>query len=277
MYKFDEERHVHILDGAPLYGTSTVIKEVMPPFLAKWGAQCAVDNIRAKGVYIDTLQNPELQEDAAMRELGRTLNNKWFISNEVLDESVSAWSKVRKDAATKGTDMHKDLEDYVQMCIDNFGGTPQVGEQFTGQVGKFAEWANDNVQQFIFTEKNTYSKETWTGGVVDCMARLHTGELAVIDFKSSPVAYFNQFLQAAGYAMQLEESGYGNTDGSEWKQLMRLNAHEDKEDEPISAIIVVPFGAKNLKPEKITNLKDFKQEFIHCVSIYKLLQAFKNR
>lgn len=247
-YKFDTEKHVHILDGAPLYGTSTIVKEVMPPFLAKWGAQCAADYIRAKFGSETHIDIPA---------------NKF---SDILTESVSAWSKVRKDAATKGTDMHKDLEDYVQMCIDSFDGTPQVGEAYTGQVGKFAEWANANVQQFIFAEKYTYSKELHIGGIVDCLAKLRTGELAVIDFKSSKEVYFNHLVQIGGYALQLEENGYCEADGSMPSTQIKIDA-----------LIVVPFGSKDLKPLKVTNVEGFKETFKHLVEVYKLKLAFEKR
>lgn len=254
-YNFNNEVHAHTLDGAPLYGTSTVVKEVMPPFLAKWGAQCAADFIESE------VKKIAQSNDSVgwIKEFG----DKW---GEILRAAPLAWTKVRKDAATKGTDMHKDLEDYVQLCIEKFGGTPQVGESFTGKIGAFAEWANSNVETFIFSEKHTYSKGLWVGGVVDCLAKLRTGELAVIDFKSSPVAYFNQFVQAAGYALQLEESGYCEADGSNPSTKVKIDA-----------LIVVPFGSKTLKPEKIINVKGFQESFRQIVEVYKLLQAFKNR
>lgn len=248
MYRFDTERHIHLYENQPLFGTSTLIGEVMPPRLAKWGAQCAVDFIEKNwGEYYDEKNN--------------------IRKTNILADAVNAWTKVRKDAATKGTDMHKDLKDYVQLCIEMFEGTPQVGETFTGKVGDFAEWANNNVKQFIFSEKNTYSRALWVGGVVDCLAQLRNGKLAVIDFKSSKEAYFNSFAQVAGYAAQLEESGWSNADGEGQQTL----------PEAIGALIVIPFGAKVFKPVMVENVEGFKSTFVHIVEVYKLLQAFKNR
>ena len=40
-YKFNEQDHIHTLDGKPLKGTTTVIKEVLPPPLAYYGSGMA--------------------------------------------------------------------------------------------------------------------------------------------------------------------------------------------------------------------------------------------
>lgn len=251
-YKFNSEVHAHTLDGAPLYGTSTVVKEVMPPFLAKWGAQCAVDFTKKK---IGDAVVGAYDETEALYEL--------------LDESVGAWTKVRKDAATKGTDLHKDLEDYVQLCIEKFGGAPQVGESFTGKVGAFAEWANSNVETFLWSEVHCYSKELWVGGIIDCVAKLRTGEIAIIDFKSSKEVYFNHLLQAAGYAAQCDENGLFTENGQPLATKNSINS--------VGALVVVPFGSSKLNPVKVTNVVEFKEAFAHLVAIYKLQLAFKNR
>ena len=241
MYKFLEKQHCHTLDGQPLYGTSTVIKEIMPPFLAKWGAQCAVDFLK---------ENPE----------------QW-------SGAVSAWSKVRQKAADKGTDRHSVLESYVTRMITDFDGIPQLlndqneKDAEWEKIQSFAKWSVSNIARFVFAEKNTYSRELWVGGIIDCVAYLKSGELVVIDFKSSREAYFNHFIQVGGYALQLDESGYGNENGENWQKL----------EEKVGALIIVPFGMKTLKPEKVINVQGFKDSFKQCVEIYKLKQAFENK
>lgn len=241
MYYFDAKQHIHLLDEQPLYGTSTLIKEVMPPFLAKWGAQCAVD---------------------------------WLKENDKdWDGAVMAWSKVRKEAAEKGTDLHASLEEYVVRMLTDFDGRPQYLNDGTDEdpnwkkVQAFAKWAVLNLDHFIFAEKNTYSKELWVGGVVDCLARLKDGRLVVIDFKSSKEAYFNQFVQAAGYAYQLEESGYGTAKGDDWNVLV----------EPIQALVVVPFGGRTLDPVMIENVSGYKDVFKSVVQVYGFLNSYNKK
>ena len=260
-YQFDEAKHAHLLDGSPLYGTSTVIKEVMPPFLAKWGAQCAVDYLR-EGLIAHAKAEAESHKDTA-------ISVELFVEDveKALQEAVSAWSKVRNKAATKGTDLHAELEKYVTECIEQ-GGTPIVSDSAQMyQVDMFSTWAIKNVDKFIASEVNTFSKNLWVGGIVDCIAKLKDGKYAVIDFKSAREAYFNHFAQAAGYALQLEESGYGNADGSNWKKL------EDK----ILALIIVPFGAKTLKPEMIENVEGYKSVFEKLVGVYEFMNSFNKK
>ena len=238
MYKFlnDKGQHAHVFNDAPLYGTSTVIKEVMPPFLAKWGAQCAVDHLKA---------NPG-----------------------DFDKAVLAWSKVRQTAADKGTDMHAELEKYVKWCIEDKQGTPaQDPLENIKEVQIFSVWATKHIKRFLASELHVYSSDTWTGGIIDCVAEMQSGKMAIIDFKSSKEAYANHIIQTAGYALQLEENGGFNADGG---SIFKL-------EKPIEYLIVVPFGAKTMDPQFVENVDGWKAGFKHCVEIYKLLQAFKKK
>lgn len=232
-YHFDAGQHVHTLDGQPLMGTSTVVKEVMPPFLAKWGAQCAVDHLKL---------NPTDYTGA-----------------------VTAWAKVRGEKADDGTALHAVLEEYVKLCISAGGGEPIGYSDGNEKVGKFAEWARKYVERFIFAEKNTYSSTLWVGGQVDCLALLKSGLLVVIDFKSSREAYFNSFVQCAGYAVQLDESGFGDFDGSNWQKV----------PQPIGGLVIIPFGGATLKPVLIENVAGYKEVFAHFVAVYKYQQSYK--
>lgn len=241
-YQFDSVHHAHTLEGQPLIGCSTVVKEVMPPFLAKWGAQCAVDYIKAN-----------MGSDAS-------------VSNELLSEAVLAWSKVRKDAAEKGTDMHSTLENYVSACITKDTIAEVAGDAQDAKLIAYAKWSRENVEEFILAEKNTYSRELWTGGIVDCVATLKSGKIAIIDFKSSKEAYFNHFVQVAGYALMIQETGYGNSDGSRWQNPLKIDE-----------LIVVPFGGKKLTPVTVQNVEGMIETFRQTVGVYKMLQTFKNR
>lgn len=246
-YVFNEADHVHTLDGAPLMGTSTVVKEVMPPFLAKWGAQCAVD-------YLEQTKKTTVGKDGY-----------WWENENAFKDAVNAWSKVRGEKAEAGTDMHALLEAYVTACVAVDGKPLPSADEHSAQVKTFAEWSQQYVERFIFTEKNTYSKELWVGGIVDCVALLKSGLVVVIDFKSSKEAYFNQFVQCAGYATQLDETGYGDADGSHWEKLFK----------PVGGLVIVPFGAKTLKPVLIENVEGYKGVFAQCVGIYTYQKSFK--
>jgi len=262
MYKFlnDKGQHAHVFNDAPLYGTSTVIKEVMPPFLAKWGAQCAADFIKANGTNTKgwTINGVEQTHDA------------YHVSPKHIEDSVLAWSKVRSDAASKGTDMHALLEKYVKHCIEAHGGAPRPAtstEKDSEALSRFSEWATKHVKRFLASELHVYSSETWTGGIIDCVAEMQSGKMAIIDFKSSKEAFANHIIQTAGYALQLEENGGFNADGG---SIFKL-------EKPIEYLIVVPFGAKTMDPQFVENVDGWKAGFKHCVEVYKLLQAFKKK
>lgn len=251
MYQFKEAEHIHTFEGQPLYGTTTLIKEVLPPFLAKWGGQCTMDYIFEHQLTFATLLTTGIREEI----------------DAFAAKAVNAWLNVRNAAGEKGTDMHAELEKYVSGCLENQDGVPIGGRWAHEAVQKFSEWSVKNVEKFIFSEKNTYSKSLWCGGVVDCLARMKDGKLAVIDFKSSKAVYFNHVVQTAGYALQLEESGYGNADGSEWTPL----------GGKIESLVVVAFGMKKLQPETFNNVDGFKDVFRHMAAVYPMLLAFNKR
>jgi len=198
-FRFDPKAHVYTLDGEPLNGTTTVIKNVMPPMLARWGAQCAVDYAK------DKISLELLTKNAAESSVE-------IIS--ILDKAVNVWSKVRKEKAEDGTEMHSKLEEYVRHCIDNNSGKPvKIERETIPQVTEFAEWAQQNVKRFFYTEVNVFSKELWLGGQLDLVFELNDGTMAIGDFKSAPKAYFSMFLQCAMYNAQQKENGYYTADG----------------------------------------------------------------
>jgi hypothetical protein len=259
-YQFIDEKgeHMHVLDNAPLYGTSTLIGEVMPPYLAKWGGQCAVDYLKSKSIMdVDRFgaRIPDLED---------------------FEKAITAYTKVGKKAMQKGTDLHALLEEYVQGCIQRGGSPDAAGGGDNEKVRLFSDWSRKHIEKFLFAEAHTYSKELWVGGIVDCMAILKTGEVAIIDFKSGKVPYFSSFVQIGGYACQIEEMGWGRADGSDWRKLSFLGQIGGI-DAKIGALIIVPFGNDYIKPEIIRNVEGFKDSFRHMVEVFKLLKAFKDR
>lgn len=234
-YSFDDANHVHLLEGRPLLGTTSVIKDVMPPFLAKWGAQCAVD---------------------------------WLKENKQdFTGAVMAWTKARDKAADKGTDMHADLEGYVLMCMEQNGGAPvelTKEDIWKESTFTFAKWSSEHVEKFLFSEGYTFSEELWVGGICDAGAKMKNGTIALIDFKSSKEAYFNQVVQVGGYARQIAEKGVFDANGSQL-----LPPMETQE------LIVVPFGSKKAKPKRVNAVDEYKSNFEICVELYKSLSNYQ--
>lgn len=183
-YHFDEKKHVHTLDGKPLYGVTTVLGVIAKPALIQWSANMAVQYIkdRATDVDIDTL------------------------INVVIPEAKYAHRKKKEDAGLSGTDIHNMIEEYVKTAIDNYNGIIIEDEHENKQIDNFLKWAKTNEIRFVESEKHLYSEEHWVGGIADLVFEWDD-ELFVGDIKTSSNVYPEHFLQMGAYCLMLEERG----------------------------------------------------------------------
>jgi hypothetical protein len=176
---------------------------------------------------------------------------------DLVDSAYRAHSVKLSDSAGKGVALHFELERFVK---DRMGGTAGT---YDDVINPFIECSGENVEKFIASEVNCYSEALWTGGIVDCVALLKTGEIIVIDFKSSREAYLSQFMQIAGYDIALAENGGFDRDGN---QTFLLPAK-------IAKYAVVPFGAKAVKPVIRDASDSLKQGFAACVTLCRIKGA----
>ena len=139
-------------------------------------------------------------------------------------------------------------------------------EEEMKMIMPFVIWSNKNVKKYEYSEAHCFDEELWVGGISDAGAELKDGSYAVIDFKSSKEAYTNQFIQAAGYALQIDKNGLWSKDGKMNKKL----------DKPINALIIVPFGAEEIKPEIRYVISEYRKGFEWCVGLYRLLGLDSN-
>jgi hypothetical protein len=267
----DEKReHLHTLRGQPLLGTSTVCGIIgKDGALAWWAAELAAVAALTSGEHYPTLREEfqavksiadAKERKAAMDELQRKY--------PAFKASRFAHYEAKNDAADKGTDMHAELERYVKDSIAA-GGEPleHIAPGAQKAVDSFAAWAREHVAKFLLSEANVYSERLWVGGIIDCVAKLKSGHYAVIDFKSSKDAYFGQFVQAAGYAIQLEEKGAFKPDGT---AIITPMSPIDK----ISVLYVVPFGSPDPTPREQFDVHGFKHYFEAAARLYKGQQLF---
>ena len=198
-YKFDEKEHLHTLNGKPLTGTSSVVNVLSKP-LTWWAAECAAVECLEAGVKIPTIREEyEKAKQSGNKSLAiKELEKKY----PIFKRARYAHNESKKEAAEKGTDLHSELEKFVKTSM----GLMNVKE-FDKRTIPFQEWAEKNAKRFLASETNCYSERLWLGGVIDAIAELSDGSLAVIDFKSSKEAYPGQFLQACLYALQANENG----------------------------------------------------------------------
>jgi hypothetical protein len=159
------------------------------------------------------------------------------------------------------------LEDYVKACISHNGGVPmpQKGGEEYNKVIAFANWAIENIEVFIGSEVNTYSEKYWLGGIVDCIAKLKNGKVAIIDFKSSKAAYPAHFFQIGGYDIQLSEMGGYTPKGEKILEPVQAECH-----------IIIPFGAPEFAPALAYDEKGLHREaFLAALTLHRTIQKIE--
>jgi hypothetical protein len=267
-YHFDEAHHVHILDDRPLTGTSSVMDVVAKP-LTWWASAMAVGVLgwtNPKLNHIDYRR--EKAEDARLSI--SNLNTDAYL--KLLDSAYSAHATKLKSSAKKGKDLHTELEEYVKFCIDKFEGRPVAKDNVDQAIYDFAHWSIGHVYKFKWSEMHTFSEKEWLGGISDCGAELlgddrrPSGQIAIIDFKSSKDAYASQFLQIAGYAIQIAENGGFTRKGDQMVEPTRVDQ-----------FIVIPFGAPEFKVVVEKDTPAFEQGFRSALNLYRLTQEFDKK
>lgn len=253
-YKYIDEKkeHLHTLEGKPLIGCSTAVGIISKP-LTYWASGMAVSTLG----WTATKSDPDMRLEVAtvalqaIKELDGT---KWL---KRLDLAYKAHATRLKEAAGDGVDLHFLLETYVKSCIEENAGVPfahSVDE--TEQVSAFVDWSLENIEHFLYSEAHCYSEKLWTGGIFDALAVLKDGKTALFDFKSSKEAYYNQYVQAGGYAEMVRENGILTKDG------------EKLGDATIDALYIVPFGGDCI-PKPQYDIEGFGKNFVSAVQLYK--------
>jgi hypothetical protein len=272
---FDENgEHLHTLDGKPLVGTSTACK-VLGKELTWWASGMALAPLG----WLNKRKSKVAERDEAAR-LGwlkiSGMSNRAY--SDFLEECYRAHNTRKETAAVSGTDMHKALENYIVECMDN-GGEPLQFDKYEHEaVEIFAGWAAQNVEEFLWSEGHCYSERLWTGGICDCGAILRykvgsgpSRSVAIIDFKSSKEAYWDQFIQAGGYALAIGENGLVRADGTPISTAIRQI--------PFGALIVFPFGTYDGSepPPTVVNVADWMRAFEATVTLSKVKSTFGNK
>lgn len=253
-YQFSKEEHLHLLNGKPLTGTSSVVNVLAKP-LTWWSAELAAVECLEKGEKIETIRQE--YEEAVVSGNKKQAIDKLQKKYPLFKKARFAHYDNLKKTAKKGTDLHELLERFVKSEM-NKGTT--ITEEEEKLISPYIEWSRKNVKQYLASEAHCYDEELWVGGVTDAVAELNDGRIAVIDFKSSREAYPTHFIQASGYSIQINKNGLFSDTG--------INKKLEK---PIDTLIIVPFGAKELAPVIKTNLGDYQAGFRHAVGLYRLL------
>ncbi len=283
-YKFDDsinpktgkQKHVHLLNGEPLLGTSTVLGVLAKP-LTWWASGLAVAHLGWTPVNDPLTKKKAPKEPRIEAVRSRFAEIKTFTDEQYLDcldEAYRAHNVKLDTSAQVGTDMHAELEKYVKYCLASDNGIPCDMQNYTANggiahdaVAIFADWSQSNVNRFLASEAYCYSKRLWTGGIVDLVYEDVNNNYALLDFKSAKEAYDAHFMQNAGYDLAISANGILTKDGE-------LVMHLAK---PISRYSVLPFGMPEPTVFHKDNIQDYKDSFEACVTIHKLSQVGKNK
>lgn len=259
-YKDEKGEHLHILNGKPLFGTST-ITGVISKELTWWASGLAVAKFgwinskkRENGKYITIDEKTRLEAILPRLSDIKDMDEVEFLA--LCDEAYNAHAKVLKESASAGTSLHAELELYVKECLKS-GGKPKGA--LNDKIQDFVNWSLENVKEFIWSEANCYSESLWCGGISDCGAILKDGKKVIIDFKSAKEAYQSHFIQIAGYALQIEENGIFTPSGEKIKDIGKIDGY-----------IVVPFGSPKFYVEYRWNVEELKEGFKSALVLYKL-------
>jgi hypothetical protein len=260
-YKFNKEEHLHQLevDGEwkNLTGTSSATGVIGKGGLTWWASGLAVAEFgwtpkkKKDGKYAKTEERLKAAE-AKLVKLKKLEKERYL---EILDNAYAAHSKKLDSSATAGTDLHAEVEKYIRGEME---GNPY---QYDEQIKPFVIWAKQNVDKFLWSEMHCYSEKHWVGGISDAGYIDKNGEVGILDIKSSKDAYANQFIQCAGYDIQISENGGYTADGDKIFDL---------EGKKITHYTVFPFGMTKPTGVQKFNVEELKEGFVAAVCLYRL-------
>lgn len=254
-YTDEAKAHLHTFKNKPLLGTSSIVG-VLAKNLTWWSAELSAVECLEAGELIPTIREEYLEAKKKGKPGIDALQKKY----PIFKKARFAHFVDKNDKADKGTDMHELLENYIKFCIEENDSKPTVTYSATSKyVNDFKNWAYENVEKFLWSEIHCYSESMWVGGISDVGVQLKDGRVGILDFKSSKESYDSQFIQDAGYDLQITENGGFTKNGVKMFTLPK----------PISFYGIVPFGSEEFKVDMRGDVETLKECFKACVVLYK--------
>lgn len=114
---------------------------------------------------------------------------------------------VRDAAADLGTVTHALVEAHLKATtLDAQNVAPDVLKAANGAAKQFIGWWAREQLAVVATELPLVSERWQVGGTCDVLARRASGQLVVVDLKTSSGIYHEMLLQVAAYAAMVEET-----------------------------------------------------------------------
>lgn len=224
---FDDKRHRYYLDGQSMTGCTTVLGVIAKPALIQWAANQAAAKAFSTG------SNDELKKEIAKhKNIGTTEARSISEKFPEFKEARTAHNKKRDDAATKGTDIHKEIEIIILDVIKrNKGFIPEGLKHTAVQVQHFIDWAVKNKVEFLASERKVYSKTLFVAGTYDFKCIVES-KIYMGDIKTSSGIYGREpFAQTAAYQkMEEEMTGHKDVDGRLIINLKKTGKFDEEKD-----------------------------------------------
>lgn len=182
---------------------------------------------------------------------------------EGLEKAKGAGNKKKEEAGTHGTDAHTLVEYLITTFIESNEGKPRqplyFADTFTeakfAAIKPFYDWAVENVDHFLFAERQMFNKELFIAGTADFAYIGKDGKKYMADFKtSSGVWGIDYYLQCAAYRLLAEAEG----------------------DAPYDGCTIVRMGKKG--DFEVLHRFDYetdKEAFLACLTLYRAQATYK--
>lgn len=264
-YRFDDPAHVHTLNGKPLMGTTTLIKEVMPPMLSWYGSGLACkalgwyDRKEGRSNYQpDEVGMPRLIESLA--EVQKMTPAEYL---NLLDIAYKAHDVYKREKGDWGTQTHAAIESAVRIAIKTNHGYLENTPYKNEAVERFATWGRG--KKFIHSEVNVYSEKLWLGGIIDLIYQENDGYY-MADVKTSKAVYPSQFIQEGLYDAQQRENGFFDAQGRKVGEPMEILGY---------TVVNIPVKGK-IKYPTYRGTQQLREFAPNLVQLYKTIKELEN-
>ena len=152
-----------------------------------------------------------------------------IIGKQTAQEMSQISPDVLANAALRGTKIHQ----YCTAWVNNLW-IDEIETEYVPYVDCFKEWANSNLAEIIDSAERLYDDVKRFTGEFDMLVKLKTGEVVLIDIKTSATRSKSWPIQLAAYQHLCNVNGYG------MPQVMNLHLkktksaqYEEKEGEKV--------------------------------------------
>lgn len=185
VYEFDEEKHVHKLNGKVLTGvTSLLDKTLSKPALLPWAVKMFYEYI-TKTCPVRNTNGYDFYE----------------VTEPDLLEGKKAHTKKKEDAGDWGTRVHTACETWAKT------GVVDETDDIYPSVKNFIDYIQNNGFKVLDVERPVWSKKWWIGGIFDLVLE-KDGKVYIADIKTSSGIYDSHFIQMGAYYKCLVENDW---------------------------------------------------------------------